>query len=105
MSYTVSAQRHELASALRELAKTYFDGKELGTNCGICSSLSDEGLSCAYSRMGDLMEEMGETSNRYGPYSEERSKWAPRAWMCLFLAEYIEETLRAADLHTLEETK
>lgn len=84
MKLAVKETRLYLADRLMEVAERYFLGDPtLYTGCGICLALDE------YVLMDELMEEMGEPKPFYDDYSYSREKWEPRAWMCIFLAEYL----------------
>lgn len=85
----------ELSTNLRELAKDYFNGEDIDYHSGICSALADYTLSKsdAYHAMGDLMAELGFHEAYFSGCSDFRDKWEPRAYMCLFLAEYLEASV------------
>lgn len=84
--------REELAQHLRVISGDYFDGEDVATDCGICAALSDNIDGIAYFVMEDLMTELGFKGTVFEAYVHEREDWEPRAWMCLFLSEYLEET-------------
>lgn len=85
----------ELASCLRELAGDYFDGDHIEHRSGICLALRDYmySQSDAYHAMTSVMEELGYKSAYFGPSHVRRESWEPRAYMCLFLAEYLEASV------------
>ena len=90
--------REKLAKELREVAEAYFNGdKDLQTTLGICAALAEKRATLeeiawsAYRQMEKLLKDLGEPM-RLSPYSRNREDWEPRAWMCLFLAEYLENT-------------
>lgn len=97
--------RQELIKGLTEVAQLYFNENyiqydTLGINAsanplsitnGICSALSNLGYGGYY-----LIEELEvEMDNRYDSYHCITSPegWEPRAYMCLFLVEYLKDTI------------
>lgn len=78
----------KLSKDLRDVSNKYFTDPELvATGFGICRALFRNGGH--YNLMAELMGEMGEAGS-YGEYSFDPEDWEPRAYMCLFLAEYLE---------------
>jgi hypothetical protein len=93
------SQRHDLIQGLSEVAEFYFDdlieyGKDVNFNCGICAALHSVDVPNPYSTMDKLMQEMGD--NYYDNYLriETKKEWEPRAYMCLFLIEYLKDTIK-----------
>lgn len=93
--------RKRLIKGLTEVAELYFSDKywqhsgipdTVNIGCGICKALSDRGCKYAYSDMAKLLDETDEYS--YGPYSYTAKEWEPRANMCLFLVEYLKDTIK-----------
>lgn len=92
--------RKRLVKGLTQVAELYFSDKHLphggvpdtvNIGCGICKAMFDLGYKYAYSDMAKLLHETDEYS--YGPYSYTAKEWEPRANMCLFLVEYLKDTL------------
>lgn len=90
-------QRKLIASLLREVAADYFNDVPMDTENGICSALNFKVEARdlkydvdAYFDMDSIMFELDYRSSYFGPCSTDRSKWENRAYMCLFLAEYLE---------------
>jgi len=95
------AARKRLIKGLSEVAELYFSDKywqcsgvpdTVYIGCGICKALSDLGYKYSYMDMVNLLDEMNEYS--YGPYSCTPKQWEPRANMCLFLVEYLKDTIK-----------
>lgn len=93
--------RKRLIKGLTEVAELYFSDKywqhsgipdTVNIGCGICKALSDLGYKYAYSDMAKLLDETDEYS--YGAYSYTAKEWEPRATMCLFLVEYLKDTIK-----------
>lgn len=93
----------------RRIAEKYFnDPKDINVICGICRNLAEEfgrsnneDESC-YRQMEKLMQQIGYESNfryekdTYLDYSHyihyyTIEAWQSRAWMCLFMAEFLED--------------
>lgn len=85
--------RTQLADMLGHVSQHYFDGMPVETSAGICFALHemvpDGDPFNPYHSMNGLMKEMREPMPIYGEYTDSRKKWEPRAWMCLFLVEYL----------------
>lgn len=85
--------RDKLADCLFEVAQRYFTGEgHVCTRCGICAAVDDfyGPNNSAYTAMSKLMKEIGEPAGAfYGDYVDTDAEWEPRAWMCLFLYEYL----------------
>ena len=79
----------KLAKQLRELAEDYFNDEPIDHLSGICSALVRREAD-AYHAIDTVMEELGFKTAYFGTCSQLREKWEPRAYMCLFLAEYLE---------------
>jgi hypothetical protein len=93
-------ERLELIPALVDVARMYYDNDYLNIHAGICYQLAHfANVSSAYSKMTRLMVEIGYTGNdNYFEGSEPSSftsyeEWEPRAFMCLFLSDYLFSTL------------
>lgn len=96
---TVTA-RNRLIKGLTQVAELYFSDKywqhsgipdTVNTGCGICKAMNDLGYKYSYKDMQLLLDETNEYS--YGPYSYTPKEWEPRANMCLFLVEYLKDTV------------
>jgi hypothetical protein len=92
--------RKRLIKGLTRAAELYFSDKHipyggvpdtLNIGCGICKALTDLGYKYSYMDMAHLLDETNEYS--YGPYSYTAKEWEPRATMCLFLVEYLKDTI------------
>ena len=92
-----------LIPLLKQAAEMYFnDPRSINTDNGICYVLEDilnptrDRWDCcdrpAYDMMDDLMRYMGEPHEVYTVYTDTPESWEPRAYMCLFLAEYLKGT-------------
>lgn len=79
------------------LARRYFDGGELDTNSGICLAMGYP-LDPRYAAVVPLLKKHGFMQGTLGYMETEngrslrgnnqrRKDWAPRAWVCLFMAE------------------
>ena len=95
------AARKRLVKGLTQVAELYFSDKywqhsgvpdTVNIGCGICKALSDLGYKYSYHDMAKLLDETNEFS--YGPYSYTPKAWEPRANMCLFLVEYLKDTIK-----------
>lgn len=93
--------RKRLIKGLTEVAELYFDDKhqscsidpkKVNIGCGICKALHDLKVENAYQMMNQLMMETNEYS--YGCYVAKPKEWEPRANMCLFLVEYLKDTIK-----------
>jgi hypothetical protein len=87
-------QRIDLKEKLQLIAEWYFtEEKPVQTSCGICNALSttfDD--SSYYEKMESLLWEL------YGDlhlasYTDSYEEWEDRAYMCLFLVEYLDTTI------------
>lgn len=85
----------DFPKALRALAELYFDGVPIiKHDVGICYNLTEITNKSVYEVMQVAMGEIG----YWGSFRTEQGKvqlhsiedWQSRAWMCLFLAEYLE---------------
>ena len=95
------AARKRLMKGLSEVAELYFSDKywqcsgkpdTVNICCGICKALTDLGYKYSYMDMAQLMDETNEYS--YGGYVSTPEEWEPRATMCLFLVEYLKNTIK-----------
>lgn len=98
------AARKALIKGLTKVAELYFNGEydmymyktgcKVTIGCGICLALHNLKVKDAYGAMQELMFEMG--NDYYGSYFEieEPEQWEPRANMCLFLVEYLKDTIK-----------
>jgi hypothetical protein len=100
-------ERLELIPALVDIARMYYDNEYLNPYAGICYQLAHfANIPSAYSKMARLMTEIGYTGNdNYFEGPEPSSftsyeEWEPRAFMCLFLSDYLFSTL---DEYTVED--
>ena len=93
--------RKRLMKGLTQVAELYFSDKCLryggvpdtvNIGCGICKALTDLGYKYSYMDMAELMVETNEYS--YGYYVSTPEEWEPRATMCLFLVEYLKDTIK-----------
>ncbi len=87
-------QRNALIKGLTAIAQDYFtDIKRAETGCGICFALHRKQIPLVgYSTMSNLMEELEEEN--FGPYADTPEDWESRANMCLFLVEYLKDTIK-----------
>lgn len=98
--------RERLIESLTEIAQFYFDGKY--RFCTMSTSTEEKvvvitnGICCALSSLRQdfpgyyLIEQLEvEMDNRYDNYRSITSPegWEPRAYMCLFLVEYLKDTI------------
>jgi hypothetical protein len=95
------AARKRLMKGLTQVAELYFSDKywqhsgvpdTVNIVCGICKALHDLKVKDAYNSMNQLMVETNEYS--YGCYVATPEEWEPRANMCLFLVEYLKDTIK-----------
>lgn len=93
--------RKGLVKGLTKVAELYFNGDHIqytehpdkvNIGCGICKALHDLKFLHSYHAMQELMQEMNEYS--YGQYVNTPKEWEPRANMCLFLVEYLKDTIK-----------
>lgn len=96
----------KLSVALREVSRQYFEGDPaLDMRCGLCAAVDSVAHQPdpweAAGRRGKrvMFEELGmDKDNPFGPelgeYQPTPREWEARAYMALFLAEYLEETGR-----------
>ncbi len=93
--------RERLVKGLTQVAELYFSDKHLSYGgvpdtvnicCGICKAMLDLGYKHSYDDMSKLMVETNEYS--YGCYVSTPEEWEPRATMCLFLVEYLKDTIQ-----------
>ena len=92
--------RKRLMKGLTQVAELYFNGQhdmgekvgKVTVGCGICKALFDIGCVDSYTGMSQLMRETNEYS--YGEYVSTPEEWEPRATMCLFLVEYLKDTIK-----------
>ena len=99
-SLSVTA-RKQLIKGLTQVAELYFNGKhqphrnnpnKVTIGCGICKAMLDLGYKYSYDDMAKLLDETNEYS--YGNYVATPQEWEPRANMCLFLVEYLKDTIK-----------
>lgn len=95
------AARKELIKGLTKVAELYFNGEyqmygvfpdKVNIACGICRALHCLKFSYSYDNMQELMLEMG--NDYYGRYVDSTEEWEPRANMCLFLVEYLKDSIK-----------
>lgn len=94
-------ERLELIPALSAVAQAYYDEPEnIHHKSGICYNLMHIGnVEWAYPKMGRLMQELGfnedyfENAADKPVYSKTFEEWEERAYMCLFLSEYLMQTI------------
>jgi hypothetical protein len=93
--------RKRLMKGLTKVAELYFSDKYLrydvvpdtvNIGCGICKAMLDLGYKHSYDDMNKLMLETLDYS--YGYYVSTPEEWEPRANMCLFLVEYLKDTIK-----------
>jgi hypothetical protein len=92
--------RKRLIKGLTQVAELYFSADyvqggaypdKVNVSCGICKALHDLQFSHSYYAMQQLMLEMDD--DYYGKYVYTPQEWEPRANMCLFLVEYLKDTI------------
>lgn len=95
------AARKALVKGLTKVAELYFSADyvqggaypdKVNISCGICKALHNLQFSHSYGAMQQLMLEMG--NDCYGKYVYSTEEWEPRATMCLFLVEYLKDTIK-----------
>ena len=95
------AARKELIKGLTKVAELYFNGEHerhggftdrVNIGCGICKAMHDLEFPSSYNLMQELMLEMG--NDYYGRYVCSTEEWEPRANMCLFLVEYLKDSIK-----------
>ena len=88
-------ERVALIKVLSIVAEKYFNAEHLCTLCGICAAVKYQDIKNAdYDTMGRLMSEILEVRGCLGTYTKEREQWEERATMCLFLVEYLKDTIK-----------
>lgn len=87
-------QRVHLKEKLQLLAEWYFTKeKVISTSCGICNALSNAFEdSTYYVFMDKLLVEL-QGSEYLAGYTDTYEEWESRAYMCLFLVEYLKDTI------------
>jgi hypothetical protein len=88
-------QRIDLKEKLLLIAEWYFTKeKDVTTCCGICKALDDAfgGDQEYYDYMASLLVEMHGSSD-LALYTNTYEEWESRAYMCLFLVEYLDSTI------------
>jgi hypothetical protein len=99
MTTLTRSERIDLRKQLLILAKNYFNDDEVVTTCGICLALTkqtdtdNDDDNCYYIKMDMLLEEIFGDDHSLGNYTNSHQEWEGRAYMCLFLAEYLQDTL------------
>ncbi len=99
METLTRSERIDLRKQLLFLAQNYFNDKEVVTTCGICLALTkqtntdDDCENCYYVKMDMLLSEIFGNSDSLGDYTNSHQAWEGRAYMCLFLAEYLQDTI------------
>lgn len=100
MEQLTRTERIDLRNQLLILAQNYFNDKEVVTTCGICLALTkqtgtDNAIDeeCYYVKMDKLLQEIFGDSRNLGDYTNSHQEWEGRAYMCLFLAEYLQDTI------------
>ena len=91
-----TAERIDLRNQLLICSENYFDGiLTVSTTCGICNALATQtGESIYYDKMEQLLSELFmEHTLMLGDYTNTPEEWEGRAYMCLFLAEYLQDTI------------
>jgi hypothetical protein len=93
--------RKRLVKGLTQVAELYFSDKHwsyggvpdtVNIGCGICKAMLGLGYKHSYDDMNKLMLETLDYS--YGCYVSTPEEWEPRATMCLFLVEYLKDTIK-----------
>lgn len=87
--------RIDLRNQLLICAENYFNDNSTVTTCGICNALATQtGESIYYDKMEQLLSELFmEQTLMLGDYTNTPAEWEGRAYMCLFLAEYLQDTI------------
>lgn len=89
-------ERIDLRKQLLICAENYFNGLlTTSTTCGICNALATQtGDDKYYEIMEYLLSELFmEHTIMLGDYTNTPAEWEGRAYMCLFLAEYLQDTI------------
>jgi superoxide dismutase len=88
-------ERIDLRSKLLICAEKYFNDTGVNTHCGICNAISEQtNDSTYYDKMGKLLNEIFQDYNEFlAEYTNTYEEWEGRAYMCLFLAEYLQDTI------------
>jgi hypothetical protein len=87
-------ERKALIKALDNVAEKYFSAQFVPTSLGICAAAQCQGIENAtYLTMDLLMEEILE-QGLLAKYTNGRNQWEQRATMCLFLVEYLKDTVK-----------
>lgn len=88
-------ERIDLRKQLLICAEKYFNDTGVSTSCGICNAISEQTNNHNYyEKMGKLLNEIFQDHNEFlADYTNTYEKWESRAYMCLFLAEYLQDTI------------
>jgi len=88
-------ERIDLRKQLLVCAEKYFNDTGVNTHCGICNAISEQTNNRNYyDKMGKLLREIFQDTNEFlGKYTSTYEEWEERAYMCLFLAEYLQDTI------------
>lgn len=106
-------ERMELIPALSDIARAYYDEpSKIDYGVGICYNLYEVAkLDGSYSKMGVLMKELGfnedyfEEAGAQTVHTKSFEQWEERAYMCLFLSEYLYDTLEQELIAKQESSK
>jgi hypothetical protein len=90
-------ERIDLRKQLLICAKKYFNDAGVNTHCGICNAISEQANDHGYyEKMGKLLKEIFQDTNDFlAEYTNTYEEWEGRAYMCLFLAEYLQDTIKS----------
>lgn len=90
-----TAERIDLRKQLLICAEKYFNDAGVNTHGGICYAISEQANNHTYyDKMGKLLREIFQDTDEFlGDYTNTYEEWEERAYMCLFLAEYLQDTI------------
>ena len=88
-------QRIDLKEKLQLIAEWYFTKENyVETGCGICCALSEAFHSRIYYDYMELLLIEMHKSEWLAKYTNTYEQWEERAYMCLFLVEYLKDTIQ-----------
>ncbi len=108
MAQLTQAERIDLKEKLQLIAEWYFTEEQpITTSCGICLALSKAfGANHYYSMMTRLLSEVfGADSDFLADYTDTYEEWESRAYMCLFLVEYLDTTIELKSSEILRKAR
>lgn len=99
-THLTTEERIDLRNQLLICAEKYFNDTGVNTYCGICNAISEQANDEShYDKMGKLLREIFQDNDEFlGDYTNTYEEWEGRAYMCLFLAEYLKDTIDNSSL-------